>query len=398
LPHRGSIADLIRARDWSATPLGPIEAWPAALRTTVGTLLDSSFPHNLMWGPQLVQIYNEAFAATLAERHPDAMGQPASICWPELWHDIGPTIEGVLRTGVPVFVENRAHVIVSAGVSQERWFTYCWSAVRGDDGIASGVLVTVIENTLQVLTQRDNERLVENLRDDDRRKDEFLAILAHELRNPLAPLTFALRLLERNTSLDAAARETLSMAERQRTQLERLVGDLIEAAHITSGNLTLRTESLDLGESVYEAVQSLEPLTGVRRQSVRVELPDRPVHIVADRIRLAQVLGNLLHNASKFTPNDGAIEVRVVELDDGVEVSVTDTGIGIEPAMLGRLFKLFSQIDAPADRSRGGLGIGLALVSRLVALHGWRVSAASDGAGSGTTMKVWLPRDTSGTP
>ena len=238
----------------------------------------------------------------------------------------------------------------------------------------------------------EHQHLVDALRYADRAKDEFLAMLAHELRNPLAPLTNAHALLERAEPLSERGRRALALAQRQTRQLRRLVDDLLEVSRITRGRIELRCEPMSVGAAVHAAVESIAAMVEQRSQQIEVELPAKPVRIVADPARVAQVLENLLTNASKYTPPGGAIRVEVDEGDNQVAVCVIDNGIGIEPDKLGHVFELFTQVDAALDRSQGGLGIGLALVKRLVELHGGSVQAISAGPGQGATFTVRLPR------
>ena len=238
----------------------------------------------------------------------------------------------------------------------------------------------------------EHQQLVDSLRQADRAKDEFLAMLAHELRNPLAPLTNALKLLERDAPLAASHRRALAIAQRQTAQLTRLVDDLLEVSRITRGKIELRCEPTLVAAAVYNAAESVAGAIEARGQRLHVALPSATGRIRADPARLAQVLENLLTNASKYTPDGGTIRVEVEEDAHAVVIRVADDGIGIEPDKLAQVFELFAQIDATLDRAQGGLGIGLALVRRLVALHGGSVTAESAGRGRGATFTVRLPR------
>ena len=230
------------------------------------------------------------------------------------------------------------------------------------------------------------------LREADTRKDEFLAMLAHELRNPLAPLTNALRLLERGVPAQAA-QAAVGMAQRQTRQLTRLVDDLLEVSRITQGKIGLRRRPVAVADVVRDAAGSVATMLAVRGQTLALDLPeDGTLRLDADPARLLQVLENLLTNASKYSDDGGAITLRVCAEADMVRIEVSDAGVGIAPEALPQLFQLFSQVDATIDRSQGGLGIGLALVRRLVELHGGAVSAHSAGKGQGATFVVRLPR------
>ena len=238
----------------------------------------------------------------------------------------------------------------------------------------------------------EQQRLIESLREADARKDEFLAMLAHELRNPLAPLTNALRLIERTEPLSAPGRTALEMADRQRRQMQRLVDDLLEVGRITRGKIALKPVQMLVASAVYDAVEAVNSAIEAHGHQLTVNLPPTPSRIVADPARVAQVLQNLLNNACKYTPDGGRIRIDVEDHPDEVEIRVADDGDGIAPDHLDRIFDLFTQADATYDRAAGGLGIGLALVKRLVELHGGTVRADSRGKGWGATFTVRLPR------
>jgi PAS domain S-box-containing protein len=236
----------------------------------------------------------------------------------------------------------------------------------------------------------DRKWAEEALRKAARRKDEFLATLAHELRNPLAPLRSGLEVL--NIARDpAAVKDTRKMMSRQLTHMVRLIDDLLDASRITNDKLILRKERVLLRSVVDTAVEASRPLIDASRHAVRLVLPDEPLWLDADPTRLAQVLGNLLTNAAKYTPERGCIELSAVRQDNEVIIRVTDTGLGIPPAMLTEVFEMFTQVNRTLERSQGGLGIGLALVKRLVELHAGTITAQSSGLGEGSTFSVRLP-------
>jgi len=233
-------------------------------------------------------------------------------------------------------------------------------------------------------------RRAEQLVQSDRRKNEFLAMLGHELRNPLAPILHAVDLLEGADSA-AEGERWREVIRRQTRHLTRIVDDLLDIARITRGTVKIEPRRIALSEVVAAGLESTRPLAVARRQQLAVELPERPLWVDADPTRLAQVFSNLLHNAVKFTPEGGRIELAVGEEAGWIVVRVRDSGAGMTPAVLASAFELFVQGDAAPDRPQGGLGLGLTLARQLVELHGGTVTAASEGAGRGSELVVRLP-------
>lgn len=225
----------------------------------------------------------------------------------------------------------------------------------------------------------------------DQRKDEFLAMIGHELRNPLAPLRHALRVLRLAGDNAAPTLAMQEIMERQVRQLTRLVEDLLDLSRMGLGRLELHRESVDFGRTVEEAVELERSLAGSKGHQITLHLPDHPVLLDADPVRIGQIIGNLLTNALKYTDPDGRIDLRVRQQDRCGVLDVCDEGIGISAELLPRLFDLFAQADGAAARSRGGLGIGLAIVRRLVEMHAGTVEAFSEGTGRGSRFTVRLP-------
>jgi two-component system CheB/CheR fusion protein len=229
------------------------------------------------------------------------------------------------------------------------------------------------------------------LREADRRKDEFLATLAHELRNPLAPIRSAAKILGSPRLGERELAWSRDVIARQVQHMARLLDDLLDISRITRGRLELRRGRVGLAGIVDAAVETARPLLDARRHTLHVALPDPPPDLDADPVRLAQVLANLLTNAAKYTDPGGRIELHAQVAGGAVQVAVRDDGIGLAPEQIGRVFDMFSQVTTALDRSEGGLGIGLALVRGLVELHGGRVEARSDGPGRGSEFLVVLP-------
>lgn len=237
----------------------------------------------------------------------------------------------------------------------------------------------------------ENADLYHDLQEANRLKDEFLATLAHELRNPLAPLRNALTLLRTEEHDPERVKTTHDLMDRQLQQMVRLVDDLLDVSRITRNRIELRKEPVLLSRVIQSAVEISRPLIDAAAQSLTVELPPGPIHLSADPTRLAQVFSNLLNNASKYTEARGRISLVAERNGTGVTIRVKDTGIGIGPAMLGRVFDLFIQEDRSLERAQGGLGIGLTLARRLVEMHGGKIEAQSAGLGKGSEFIVHLP-------
>ncbi len=237
----------------------------------------------------------------------------------------------------------------------------------------------------------ERRRAEQALKEADRHKDEFLAMLAHELRNPLAPIRNAVHLMKMKALEDPQLLLSRDIIDRQLIQLSRLVDDLLDVSRITRGKINLARQRVELHELVERAVETITPAIEARGHTLDVEVPERPLAIYGDPMRLTQALGNVLGNAAKYTDSGGRITVRARRRHRDVEISVRDTGIGIVPEVLPLIFDLFTQVDQPSGRPQGGLGIGLALVRQLVEMHGGTVTASSEGPGKGSEFVIRLP-------
>jgi len=264
-----------------------------------------------------------------------------------------------------------------------RWISSRGRVLRGADG-GERMLGVVGDITEQ-------KRALAVLEDADRRKDEFLATLAHELRNPLAPLRNSLAILQRSGDDPATFAKASGVMERQLMHLVRLIDDLLDVSRISLDKLVLRVELADLGAVVEHAVEASRPAAERAGHALEVRLPERPVKLQADRARLSQVFTNLIGNACKFTPDGGRVVIEARVAGEQAVVSVRDNGIGIAADRIGGVFEMFAQIDNSLERAHGGLGIGLTLVRRLVGMHGGSVVASSAGLGQGSEFAVTLP-------
>jgi len=236
----------------------------------------------------------------------------------------------------------------------------------------------------------ENARLYEQVREQDRRKDEFLATLAHELRNPLAPIRTGLAVLKLAPSIDATMK-TREIMERQVQHMVHLIDDLLDVSRITSGKVQLKKERIDVRTIWDTALEASRPVIEASGHVLFVSAPKEALLLDADPTRMAQVVSNLLNNAAKYTPEGGRIELSAERDHCHAVIRVRDNGVGLTPEALPRVFELFSQVGKTLDRSQGGLGIGLALVKRLVEMHGGEVTVESQGPGQGSTFAVRLP-------
>jgi two-component system, OmpR family, sensor histidine kinase VicK len=324
---------------------------------------------------------NDRYCSIVSQPRDAILGRTVEdLTHPEDWIRNEPLLERTFTDGEPFVIEKR--YVRPDGTAL--WVRNSVSARRDPAGIIVGSLAVSMDVTERVLAE-------EALREADRAKDEFLAMLSHELRNPLAPLRTSLKMFERE-ELSARGLQALQVSTRQLHQMTRLVDDLLEVSRVTRGKIDLRAERVILQHTIYGVAECVAQTLEERSQRLAFEIPGDPIWVHADPVRVAQILDNLLTNASKYSEPGARIEVAVRPDAHEVAIQVKDHGIGIEPQHLPKLFTLFSQVDTSIDRSHGGLGIGLALVKRLAELHGGRVTAHSDGPGTGSTFTVVLPR------
>ncbi|MEJ0039712.1 MAG: ATP-binding protein [Gammaproteobacteria bacterium] len=270
------------------------------------------------------------------------------------------------------------------GAEEIHYFNFTYAPLFDPGGAIGGIFCVGFDVTE---THQANAKL----RDADRRKDEFIATLAHELRNPLAPIRNSLQVARSQTATDAQRRWSHDVIDRQVRHMALLLDDLLDVSRITRGTLQLRLESVELAAIVDAAVETARPLIDARKHQLTVSLPPGPVWLDADALRLAQVISNLLTNAAKYSDPRGTIRLEARCEGGEIVIRVEDRGIGIEPRMLPRIFEMFAQGKPAFDRGDGGLGIGLSLVRGLVMLHGGTVSASSAGPGAGSVFAVRLP-------
>ena len=341
----------------------------------------------LLRGPNFViEMVNQAYYQLVGHRRIE--GRPVFEALPEARNQgFEERLQGVYETGQP-FVGRALPLLLQkepGGTMSESFIDIVYQPVRDADGSIVGIFAQGHDVSEQV-------RSTQALKEADRRKDEFLATLAHELRNPLAPIRQAAS-LAKAAGPDAARRTwALEVIERQSAHMALLLEDLLDVSRISRGHLQLRLQPLDLRDVVAAALETTRPLLERKRHRLDISLPAGSVRLSADPVRLAQVLSNLLSNAAKYTDEDGHVQLIAMARDAEVVVIVRDNGIGLSPESQKHIFEMFSQVSPALDRAEGGLGIGLALSRGLVALHGGRIEARSAGLGQGSEFVVTLPQ------
>jgi len=309
---------------------------------------------------------------------------------PERWKEV----HRRCLAGAVEIHEDDSFVRSDGSIQSTRWEIRPWWNARNEIG---GIILFTELITERKRAEEDRRQLVaqarvsEALREVDRRKDEFLAMLSHELRNPLAPIAMAIEIMRLREPADDSIVWARDVIARQTAQLTRLVDDLLDVSRITLGKITLNRSELDLRPIVAQAVEAAQPLLSVRDHQLAIDVSPGPLPIWGDGARLTQIISNLLNNAARFTANGGHIALAVRREGAQVVLSVKDDGVGIPPDMRERVFDMFTQIEWPAQRKQEGLGIGLALVKRLVEMHDGEIEARSEGSGRGSELVVRLP-------
>jgi PAS domain S-box-containing protein len=330
----------------------------------------------------VIQTWNSGAERLFGYRAEEAVGRSITLIIPRDRHSEETEILARIARGERI---EHYETIRVAKDGREIEISLTISPVRDADGTIIGA-----SKVARDVTER--RQALQALKDADRRKDEFLALLAHELRNPLAPLRNGLELMRLASDNPEIVAKTWDMMDRQLSHMVRLIDDLLDIARINQDKLELRRAPVLLEQVVDSAVETVQPVLDAARHRLTVSLPAEPVHLYADLTRLSQVFANLLTNSAKYTKPGG--DIRLAAALDGsghVSVEVRDNGIGIPAEALPRIFDMFSQVDRPAERSAGGLGIGLALVKGLVEKHGGTIEAASPGEGQGSAFTVRLP-------
>ena len=343
------------------------------------SILEQAADAIVVCGPSGEVIRASASACRLAGE--ECIGVAFTIAFPLVTEDDGGVFD---PTASGCTLQSRDAALPARDGTGQRHLLVSAAPLQNDAGEVLGCVITMADFT-------ERKTAEEALKRADRRKDEFLATLSHELRNPLAPVRNAVNIMKLRSPDEPELIWAREIIERQVHQLSRLIDDLLDVSRITRDHLELRRGRVDLSQVLREAVEISAPLIEQEQHHLALTLPGEPVHLDGDATRLAQIFSNLLNNAAKYTPSGGTIELSTRREGDFVVISVRDNGVGIPLDMLHQVFDMFLQVDASTSRSRSGLGIGLTLVKRLVHLHDGTVEARSDGLGRGSEFVVRLP-------
>lgn len=397
----GEMRALCRALDWAATPLGPVDEWSSSLRTTVRNLLASRHPMFLFAGPDLVQIYNDAYRPSLGSgrRHPQALGMKGAEFWTEIWDIIGPQIEQVRGGGEATWHENHLVPIERNGRIEDVYWTYSYGPAYDDGGDVGGVLVVCQETTHLVLDMHERERLLalaESARAEaeaaNLSKSEFLAFMSHELRTPLNAIGGYAELIEMGLRgpVTEHQMEDLRRIQISQRHLLGLINEVLNYAKLETGTVHYDLEAV----SVRQVLSITESLVAPQAQAkgltlTVVECPPQ-LAVCADSEKLRQILVNLVSNAVKFTRLGGRIELSCSGKEGIARIRVSDNGIGIPADKVGKVFEPFVQVRADLSKPHEGTGLGLAISRKLAQGMGGDLTATSE-LGVGSVFTLTLP-------
>ncbi|MEP7341324.1 MAG: PAS domain S-box protein [Acidobacteriota bacterium] len=335
-----------------------------------------------------IKSWNKAAERIFGYTAAEAIGQPIYLLIPPELREEEDQILGRLKRGERIdhYVTRRRK---KDGTLIDVSLTI--SPIKNNEGELIGASKIARDITEQKCAEERLRELAARLSEADRRKNEFLAMLAHELRNPLAPIRNALQIVRLSEIKDEAVKSASEIMGRQIDHMVHLIDDLLDISRISQGKIELRRELVELTQIIHQAIETCGPTIERARQDLTVMLPPQPIYLHADPVRLAQIFCNLLNNSCKYSEPGGRISLTAEQHGSDVVVSMKDTGVGIPPDMLPKIFEMFTQVDRSLERSQGGLGIGLSLVQRLVEMHDGSVSAFSKGPGQGSEFVVRLP-------
>ena len=383
-----------RAFDWSGTPLGHESRWPQSLKTLASTLLASRNPMLLFWGPDLVMIYNDAFAPSLGSaRDVHGLGANARQFWADAWPVIGSQIERVMSRAEAFWFENTLVPIERDGVMRDAWWTYSYSPVRDEAGDVAGVLVVCQETTAHVLAENQLRDANAALAAANRAKTDFLAVMSHELRTPLNAIEGYAELMEMGVHgpITELQRQDIVRIRKSQRHLLSLINGVLNFSRVEAGVAHFELAAVPLADVLASCDTLMRPQMQHRGLEFRVDLCSTELMVIADAEKLQQILLNLLTNASKFTPPGGEVRMWCTVHEDKVSITVSDTGRGIPPELVERIFEAFVQVDSRLTRTEEGVGLGLAISRDLARGMMGEISVTSE-VGKGSAFTVTIPR------
>lgn len=394
----GEMGARIQAFDWAATPIGPIATWPQSLQVALQILLLSKFPMQILWGSDYIQFYNDAYIAIAGDKHPAGLGQRGEDCWHEVWDIVGPMLDQVVATGTATWSEDQLLVLNRRGYPEEGYFTFSYTPIWQSPGNVGGIFIAVNETTQKIVSERRERELrieMEAAKEVAERanelKDQFLAVLSHELRSPLNPILGWANLL-RSREYDASrTQRALETIERNAQVQAQMIDDLLDISRILENKLILDMVPLQLTPIIEDALATVHTAATTKQITIQTGIETDIASVLGDSTRLKQVVWNLLSNAVKFTPDGGYVYIQLNYVDDSAFIQIADTGKGISADFLPYVFDRFQQADSTTTKTFGGLGLGLAIAKQIVDLHGGTIQATSPGDGKGATFTVRLP-------
>ncbi|UBF30487.1 response regulator (plasmid) [Kovacikia minuta CCNUW1] len=401
----GEMGARIQAFNWPATPIGMISNWDQSLQIALQILLLSKFPMQILWGQDYIQFYNDAYIPILGKKHPVALGQRGEDCWREVWDFAGPLLNKVMRTGTATWSEDQLLVLERNGYPEECYFTFSYTPIWEQSGGVGGIFIAVNETTQKILSERRERELrveaqaaKESAEKANQLKDQFLAVLSHELRSPLNPILgwaklLLIRELDRNTT-----RRALEAIERNAKLQAQMIDDLLDISRVLRNKLILDLAPVQFIPIIEDALETVDSNAIAKSIQIQTQFDNTPFHILADSNRLKQAIWNLLSNAVKFTPEAGSIIIQLDYVESFAQLRVSDTGRGISADFLPHVFDHFQQADSSTTRTFGGLGLGLAIAKQIIDMHGGYIQADSPGEGQGATFTVRLPLTTQPLP
>ncbi len=385
------LASLIRERDWSKHPLGPVETWPYTLIDVVNILLSSPLPMQVYWGREMWTIYNDALLQFVQERHPAALGLPVNEMWPDAWPVIGGQLQSVFTTGVSVSFVAMPLRLMQQGQLEQTYWTYAYSPIYGRDGEIAGVLNVAQNVTAQKHAEDQLHEAKESAEAANRAKSEFLANMSHELRTPLSAVIGYSELLEEEME-DAGSQiglEDIRKIQANARHLLSLINDVLDLSKIEADRMTTYAEDFIVADLLRDVHTTMNGLVTQKGNELLQEADGDLGSMHTDQVKLRQCLFNLISNAAKFTEH-GTVTLRARREDETLVFDVVDSGIGMTEEQTAKLFERFTQADASTTRRFGGTGLGLAITRAFCHLLGGEITLTSV-FGKGSTFTIRVP-------